>query len=130
MFSYSKESLKQLNTCDDRIKSVFLEVIKYVDCTILEGFRGEALQNKYYREGKSGKQWPNGEHNTSPSKAVDCMVYPIDWKEPMRQCLFAGFVLGVAESMGIKLRWGGDWDGDFNLKEHTLFDTSHFELNE
>jgi peptidoglycan L-alanyl-D-glutamate endopeptidase CwlK len=130
MYSFGKESSRQLATCDERLQRVFNEVIKHVDCSILEGFRDQATQDKYYREGKSGKQWPTGEHNTSPSRAVDCMVYPIDWNEPLRQCLFAGFVIGTAASMGIKLRWGGDWDSDFNLKEHTLFDTPHFELQD
>lgn len=130
MYKYSKESLKQLETCDPRLQAVFKEVLKYVDHTIIEGHRGEALQNKYKREGRSGKSWPNGEHNKIPSRAVDAMVYPIDWSNAgiARQCVFAGIVIGVAATMGIKIRWGGDWDGDFNLKEHSLFDTPHFEV--
>lgn len=128
MPTFGQKSLDQLATCDERLQRVFNEVIKYVDCTVLEGHRSKELQDKYYTEGKSKKKWPNGEHNANPSRAVDVMVYPIDWGEPMRQCLFAGFVLGVAKRLGIELRWGGDWDSDFNLKEHSLFDTPHFEL--
>ena len=130
MPSFGAESKKQLATCDDRLQLVFNEVIKYVDCSILEGFRNQETQDKYFREGKSQKQWPNGEHNRSPSRAVDAMVYPIDWsnKGITRQCVFAGFVLGIARSLGVELTWGGDWDGDFNLREHSLFDTPHFQL--
>lgn len=130
MPQFGPESMRQLSTCHIKLQQVFHEVIKHVDCAVLEGFRDQATQDKYYREGKSNKRWPTGEHNQQPSRAVDVMVYPIDWKEPLRQCLFAGYVLGTAAGMGIQLRWGGDWDGDYNLREHTLFDTPHFELVE
>ena len=130
MPTFGKESTEQLATCHPLLQKVFNEVIKHVDCSILEGHRGEALQNKYFREGKSGKQYPHGEHNKTPSYAVDAMVYPIDWSDKgiTRQCLFAGFVLGIAKGMGIELTWGGDWDSDYNLREHSLFDTPHFQL--
>lgn len=130
MPKFSKESLDKLATCDVRLQKVFNEVIKHVDCTIIEGHRGQEKQDEYYRTGKSQKKWPNGEHNATPSRAVDAMVYPVDWsdKGTTRQCLFAGFVLGTAKSLGITLRWGGDWDSDYNLREHTLFDTPHFEV--
>ena len=45
-----------------------------------------------------------------------------------RQTLFAGFVLGVANQMGIKLRWGGDWDQDFEVQDNKFDDFPHFEL--
>ena len=132
MPKFSQKSLEQLATCDKRLQDVFNEVIKYVDCTVLEGHRGQELQDRYFREGTSKKQWPHGEHNKLPSCAVDVMLYPIDWtKEGLtKQCHFAGFVLGIATKMGVPLTWGGDWDNDFNLKEHTLFDTPHFQLKE
>jgi hypothetical protein len=129
MPSFGEKSKAQLETCDIQLQMLFNEVIKYVDCTILEGHRGEEAQNKAFREGKSRKKFPEGKHNSKPSKAVDVMMYPIDWKDTQRQILFAGFVLGMAAKMGIKLTWGGDWDGDFNMKEHSLFDVPHFELN-
>lgn len=128
MPKFSQKSTEQLATCHPDIQKVFNEVVKHVDCTIIEGYRNQELQDRYFREGKSTKRFPNGEHNQCPSRAVDAMVYPIDWKEPMRQCLFAGFVLGIAKSLGVEMKWGGDWDRDYNLKEHTLFDTPHFEL--
>jgi len=65
-----------------------------------------------------------------PSLAVDAYPY-IDGAISFdrEQCLvFAGFVIGLAGGMGIKIRWGGDWDGDHNLREHSLSDLGHFEL--
>jgi hypothetical protein len=30
--------------------------------------------------------------------------------------------------MGIELRWGGDWDQDFEVKDNRFDDFPHFEL--
>ena len=40
---------------------------------------------------------------------------------------FGGYVKGVGISMGIEIRWGGDWDGDFVFKDQTFNDLPHFE---
>ena len=85
-------------------------------------------QNKFFREGKSKVKFPNGRHNASPSNAVDITPYPVDWDDRERQTLFAGFVLGIAQGMGIKLRWGGDWDMDFEVQDNRFDDFPHFEL--
>jgi len=42
--------------------------------------------------------------------------------------LFAGFIKGVAASMGIKLRIGADWDGDFDTNDQNFHDIVHFEI--
>jgi len=130
MPAFSSRSKKQLETCDSRLQDLFNEVIKHYDCTILEGHRDEATQNEYYRTGRSKLKYPNGKHNTLPSKAVDVAPYPIDWEDMDRFYHFGGFVLGMAASMGIKLRWGGDWDGDKSFKDQTFHDMPHFELEE
>ena len=106
MPKFGKSSLKRLETCDKRLQEVFNEVIKYVDCSILEGHRGEERQNRFVDEGKSKVRFPNGRHNAKPSRAVDVTPYPVDWDDRERQTLFAGFVLGVARGMGINLRRG------------------------
>ena len=55
---------------------------------------------------------------------------PIDWNNKERFYLFAGFVKGIAAEMGIKLRLGADWDGDFTTRDQTFHDLPHFELDE
>jgi peptidoglycan L-alanyl-D-glutamate endopeptidase CwlK len=37
-------------------------------------------------------------------------------------------MLGIASGLGIKLRWGGNWNGDFNLKDNKFQDIGHFEV--
>jgi len=125
---YSKRSKERLATCDEKLQGLFNEVIKHVDCSILEGHRSKERQNKLYDEGRTKVRYPTGRHNASPSKAVDVTPYPVDWDDRERQTLFAGFVLGIARAKGIKLRWGGDWDQDFQVMDNRFDDFPHFEI--
>tara|TARA_R100001594_G_C3886449_1_gene227318 strand:+ start:56 stop:448 length:393 start_codon:yes stop_codon:yes gene_type:complete len=127
---YSNKSKERLASCDERLQDVFNEVIKYVDCSILEGHRSKERQNKLYDENRTKVKYPNGRHNSSPSKAVDVTPYPVDWEDRERQTLFAGFVLGLARNMGIRLRWGGDWDMDFQVMDNRFDDFPHFEVRD
>ena len=36
--------------------------------------------------------------------------------------------MSVANRLGLKVRWGGDWDGDFEFKDQNFHDLPHFEL--
>ena len=125
---FGTRSKNALHSCDDRLIKVFNEVIKTVDCSVLEGHRNKADQNKYYEEGKTKLQYPLGRHNELPSRAADVVPYPIDWDDRERFTLFAGFVLGIAKSMNINLRWGGDWDQDWEVNDNKFDDFPHFEL--
>ena len=130
MARFGRKSRTNLLTCDDRLQEVFNEVIKYVDCSVLEGHRSEERQDNLYDKGRSKVKYPNGRHNQSPSRAVDVTPYPVNWKDRERQTLFAGFVIGIANGMGITLRWGGDWDMDFQVKDNGFDDFPHFELRD
>ena len=133
MPSFSSKSKAKLSTCDTRLQKVFNEVIKHWDCTIIEGHRDKETQNEYYRTGKSKLQYPDGKHNSIPSKAVDVAPYfstspHIRWDDSQSFAYFAGFVLGIATSMGIKLRHGADWDKDKDTRDQSFMDWPHFEL--
>ena len=128
MPKFGRSSRTRLDSCEPDLQKVFNEVIKYVDCSVLEGHRGQERQNKLCDEGKSKVRFPDGRHNKLPSRAADVTPYPVDWNDRERQTLFAGFVLGVARGMGINLRWGGDWDQDWEVKDNTFDDFPHFEL--
>jgi len=128
MPKFGRKSRERLSTCESNLQKVFNEVIKHVDCSVLEGHREEDRQNRLYKEGKTKVKYPNGRHNRQPSSAVDVTPYPVDWKDRERQTLFAGFVIGVASQMGINLRWGGDWDQDFQVVDNRFDDFPHFEL--
>ena len=127
---FGKRSMQRLNTCDEDLIALFKEVVKYFDCSVLEGYRGEEKQNKYFNEGKSKLKYPKGRHNRKPSNAVDVVPYPVDWNDREQMTYFAGFVKGVAYKMGIPIRWGGDWNNNNDLKDNNFDDLPHFELRE
>lgn len=128
MYPYSLASLKHLSTCDSRLYDVFTKAAELVNITIIEGHRGEARQNQLRRTGKSQVSYPNSDHNSIPSRAVDAMPYPIDWKDRERATLFAGLIMGIGHSMGIRIGWGGDWDSDWKVQDNNFDDFAHFFL--
>ena len=124
MPSFSKKSQARLDSTDERLVKVFTEVVKHFDCTILEGKRTVDRQKMLVEQGKSKTM--NSKHLVG--KAVDVAPYPIDWNDRERFTYFAGYVMGIAAKMGIKLRWGGDWDRDTQLKDNNFDDLPHFEI--
>ena len=130
MPKFSKRSLDKLNTCHPDLQKLFNEVIKYMDCTILCGYRDKEFQNKAYKEKRSKLKYPRSKHNKIPSLAVDVVPYPIDWNNINMFYFFAGFVKRTAISLGIPIRWGGDWDGDNDIRNQTglFLDLPHWEM--
>lgn len=130
MPKYSNRSAIKLAECDERLQWIFNEVIDTFDHTVLVGHRNQSDQEEMYETGRSQLQWPDSNHNKIPSRAIDVIPYPIDWNDRERITLFAGFVLGTAQAMGFKLRWGGDWSRDWQTADNTFDDLVHFELVE
>ena len=128
MARFGRTSRRNLETCHPDLQKVFNKVIEKVDCSVLCGHRGEKEQNEAFKKGHSKVKFPKGRHNATPSNAVDVAPYPIDWENLERFTLFAGYVLGIAESMGIELIWGNDWDRDFDTSDTNFRDYPHFEL--
>ena len=138
MPKFSTSSALKLSTCHHDLQTLFNEVVKTYDCTIVCGHRNEADQNKAYNEGKSEKRWPESKHNTNPSQAVDVMPYlpevGIDWKDEKALYLFIGKVMVIAHQlwlngdMAYKVRFGADWDGDGRTADQTFHDGAHCEL--
>ena len=128
MAKFGKTSKKRLGTCEKDLQRLFEEVVKHFDCSVLEGHRGQEKQDKYFNEGKSKVKYPKGRHNATPSRAVDAIPYPVDWDDTERMYYFSGVVKGIAISLGINIRWGGDWDGDTEVQDTNFKDLPHFEL--
>ena len=125
-----KRSKKRLEGVDSRLIDLLERVCKYFDITVIEGKRSQERQNMLVEQGKSKTKF--GKH--VQGKAVDIAPYPIDWNARDDFHYLGGFVLGVAASMGVKLRWGGDWNasstyqGKRTTKDNSFDDLVHFEL--
>ncbi len=128
MPSFGKKSDDNLSTAHPLLQKLFREVVKGFDCQVLEGHRGKEAQDKAFADGKSKLKYPNGNHNSIPSNAVDVAPYPIDWNDRERFIYFAGYVHCMAEILGIKIRYGGDWNGNLKFTDENFRDLVHFEL--
>ena len=135
MPKFGNRSKNNLLQCDIRIQSIMNEVIKFYDCTIITGHRGKIEQNEKFSEGTSKVRYPDSTHNTIPSLAVDVAPWPIpeNWgiysfKELAKFYMLAGIILYEANKQGYTLRWGGDWNMDFNFNDNTFDDLIHYEI--
>lgn len=140
MPKYSTASLNKLGTCHCDLQTIFKYLIQIHDVTIICGHRGEKAQNKAYFSGNSTKKFPTGNHNKSPSMAVDAMKYykqkpHLRWGD--KKAVFIEIKDAIFEiaagllQQGIishKVRWGGDWDMDGDYDDQRLNDLVHFEL--
>lgn len=133
MYTFSKRSREQLNTCHPKLVQVLEAAIKKIDFSVIEGHRGEAEQNRAFAEGRSRLRWPNSKHNKMPSEAVDIWPYPFKpeyWNQIEVWENLAKVVLECAEELGIKIRWGGDWNQNGDWRDEKFIDGPHFELME
>lgn len=135
MPKFSFISRQRLDTCNNDLQILFNEVVRHFDCTIVCGQRDEKAQNDAFDNGFSKLKFPESKHNNVPSLAVDAVPYPIDWKDVQRMRHFAGWVLGIAallyDIMGVmehRVRWGGDWNMNTQVKDQRFDDLPHFEL--
>lgn len=137
MPKFSQESFSKLSTCHSDLQALFYEVIKYYDCTILQGYRNQEEQEKAFEDGRTQLHWPHSKHNHNPAMAVDVTPYPVDFDNNNLAMWFGGYVLGIAQKlkdegkMTHSVRWGGSWHGFGKLNNGNAFnDLVHFELVE
>jgi len=110
-----------------------VEVIKYVDISVLECYRNEERQNKLYYDSKTKLKYPKSNHNIYPSGAIDIAPYHtklphIRWNNILEWYFYAGYITRVAHEKNYKIRWGGDWNHNYDFYDQTFYDLGHFEL--
>lgn len=150
MASFGTKSSNKLSTCHTDLQSILNQAIMFVDFSVVEGHRPCEKQFEYYKRGrkKVGEKWvvtkhreiitnidgyaKKGKHNSFPSLATDIVPYEKgrqDWKNIDRFKRIMYFTKGIAAGMNIKLRFGGDWDGDFYENDQSFHDIPHVELH-
>lgn len=132
MIRYGAVSEFNLGTCDARLQRLMRAVAHRIparfDFRIVCGFRNEADQNEAFRTGHSKKQWPDGEHNTYPSRALDFLPVAGGWKDEVMFGVVYGYIQAVADELSIAIRWLGDGNGDGKTLDQQLRDLGHIEL--
>lgn len=134
MPTFGSASEAQLATCDPRLQRLAREAIKYFDFTVVEGHRGEAAQEAAFAKGLTQLHYPHGNHNAIPSRAMDCAPYPIDWSDKTtalaRFACMGGVLLVCAKQLGIRIRFGWDWNRNLDPRDESFLDWPHVELDE
>ena len=121
---FGKRSKQRLKGVKPELVNVLNELVKIMDVTIIEGLRTEARQMELLAQGKSKTKY--SKH--LEGKAVDLAPYPIDWKDRDRFHYMGGMIRGIAKQLNVPVRWGGDWDGDGEVKDNGFDDLVHVEI--
>jgi len=140
MAKFGKESIENLATCSVELQRVAMIVINYFGHRITEGHRGQEKQHKYFLEKRSKVDWPDGEHNKTPSDALDFLPDSVTWndlngvngekiqQQAVATCyMLAGYYLAIGDMLDTPLRSGADWDSDKDLKDQNFNDIVHIE---
>lgn len=128
-----------------RLKGVHPDLVKVVelaikktatDFLVLEGVRTPARQKELYAQGrtKPGQvvTWTLTSNHVTKADgfghAVDLAPYPVDWNDLKKFDAISKAMFAAAAELGIKIRWGADWDQDGKPREGGESDSPHFEL--
>ncbi|MGD9212817.1 MAG: M15 family metallopeptidase [Desulfobacteraceae bacterium] len=133
MASFSLTSKGRLATCHPKLIQVMERVILVRDITIIQGHRTPEQHETYLAAGKTKVEYEQSKHSKQPSLAVDIAPWfkkrpHIRWNDWKSWYVLGGAVIGIAWNMGIPIRWGGDWDRDWQFGDQTFHDLPHFEL--
>jgi len=124
MYKFGKRSRERLKGVNVKLVNVLNELIKIMDITIIEGVRSKERQAELLEKGATKVKYSRH----MEGKAVDLAPYPIDWNDRDRFHYMGGMLRGIAHQMGVKVRWGGDWNGDGETKDNNFDDLVHIEL--
>ena len=137
-FKFGAWSEETLSTVVEPLQQVVRKVLELgvMDFTVVCGVRTKAEQDRLFAAGKSKLSWPKSKHNAPAgmkSKAVDIAPYvnnKISWN--FNDCCFlAGMMIAVGKTLGVNIRWGGNWDCDGEIiTDQTFQDLVHFEVKE
>ncbi|KEY56945.1 M15 family metallopeptidase [Serratia sp. DD3] len=98
-----------------------------VDFRVIEGVRSEERQRQLVRNGAS--QTLNSRHITG--HAVDCAPLvnsAIPWNDQSKFKAVSDAMFQAAKELGVRIRWGGDWNENGRSNDEKFYDGPHFEL--
>lgn len=126
------------------LQDLCTEALQIMNITVLGGWRPEEEQLELFRKKLTKVRW--SKHNESPSEAVDIAPWPIpekwgspgpdkmfslaEFKERAKFYYLGGIMMALAYTRGITLRWGGNWDRDYEVDfgDQSFDDLVHFEV--
>ena len=133
-FFLSERSLFRLKDVNIKIINLSLLAIKRtpIDFGIawMGGKRTAEEQNQLFKDGYSKCDGYEKISKHQSGDAVDLNVFVggkvVDNKEML--CVVAGVMFACANELNIKIRWGGDWNMNGDIRDNKFNDMYHFEL--
>jgi peptidoglycan L-alanyl-D-glutamate endopeptidase CwlK len=130
-FRLSERSLSRLQGVDSALVAVVQRAIELtsVDFSVIEGLRTPQRQRELYAQGRTTPgpvvTW------TLKSKHIDGQAVDLlpvtGWGTAAAFESVASAMFAAADELGVKLRWGRDWNGN-GVQERGETDSPHFEL--
>lgn len=130
-FKLSKNSLAKLDGVNQALANVVKRAIEIttVDFAVVQGNRTQAEQNALYAQGRTKPgpvvTWTRNSNHIG-GRAVDLAPFykgKIEWDNDGKLGLYPKIATAMkqaAKELGVKIKWGGDWQG--------TVDRPHFEL--
>lgn len=136
-FKFGTRSEIRLRGVDSRLIAVARRAIANspVDLTIVEGRRTPERQAQLYAQGRTTPgpivSWTLRSKHLD-GKAIDIAPLKldgsVDWNNKQAFLDMSKLMFESAQALGIKIRWGADWDQDGIPYEKGEYDGPHFEL--
>ena len=139
MFNLGEKSLGKLKGVHPDMVKVVKRAIQITeqDFMVLEGVRTPERQKELFAQGRT-KPGPkvtwtltsnHFKQKDGYGHAVDLVPFPVDWDDLKKFDAMSKAMFAAAKELGIKIRWGADWDSDGKPREKGESDSPHFELD-
>jgi len=137
-FTLGKTSRARLKGVHPQLVRVVERAIELtqVDFLVLEGVRTPQRQRELYAQGRT-KPGPKVTWTLTSNHfvkadgfghAVDLCPWPVDWTDLKKFDAISRAMFAAADELGVKIRWGADWDLNGKPRERGESDSPHFEL--
>jgi len=133
-YQFSARSLNNLKGVNPKLVAVVKRALELTtqDFVVIEGLRSQARQDELWAQGRTKPgpivTWTKDASTHGTGHAVDICPYPVDWNDHKKFDAIAEAMFAAAAELGVRLRWGADWDMDGKLRERGESDSPHFEL--
>ena len=138
-YSLSQRSLNNLKGVHPDLVAVVHRAIEITeqDFIVIEGVRTQERQDELWAQGRTKPgpivTWTKDASSHGIGKdgyghAVDICPFPVDWNDISKFDAIYVAMMAAAQELGVRLRYGGDWDMDGKLRERGETDSPHFEL--
>lgn len=130
--------IERLDGIDQRLRAVVIEAASHLhfDVQVIEGRRTLERQKELYAQGRNGDPRPKVTWTlASPhieGRAVDLAPLQPDgslnWNDAASFDKLAAAMFDACKVVGVRIRWGADWDQDGKPRERGESDSPHWEL--